>query len=165
MEYTITEKDILFNMYSEYMKELWAFSDYNEEERLHEWFDNLYNDPDIDFLKVKDGIDGDMLIGFLVVKNLDEKHKKELGIEKYICEAYIKPEYRNKGYMAEIVKDKYVKENIPVAMHIYKKNEKAKIFWSEMFMRNQYTYEHIWARDKDTSHGKNCEFIRFVKVS
>ncbi len=158
------EKEQLFHLYTEYMLELWAFTGDRSEEMLKGWFNELYETEDIEFFQIKlDEIPEP--VGFLVIKNLDEKHRQATGSDKYICEAYIRPEYRNHGIMTKIINDRYIKNGISISMHILKENRRAKIFWTDIFMKSSYTYEHVEKKDKETSNGKDCEFVRFVKVS
>lgn len=158
------EKEELFGLYSDYMNEIWSFTRGEGEEKLREWFECIYEKKDTFFYKIYEDENSNDMIGFLVVQDLDEKHRKETGAEKYICEAYIKPELRHHGIMKKLIQDRYIKENISVAMHISKYNISAKKFWSDVFMRNRYSYEHIREKDQTNQKG-NCEFIRFTKVS
>lgn len=138
-----TEKDELYTLFVEYMQELWQLSEDTKEDFLKEWFEKVYNAEDIEIYKIHLDEDQNEVAGFLVVKMLDEKHKKETGADRYICEVYVKPKYRKRGFLSSGIRDRFIKSGVPVTMHILKQREKAKIFWTNSLMKNFYTYETL----------------------
>lgn len=100
------------------------FKDYTTDTKHSLWLD-IYpteNEPQVP-------------IGFLVIGFPPNCHP---NANYYIQEAYIRPEYRQRGYMRATVTSFLVSHPGTYCLFVIRGNEKAYLFWKHIFQENQY---------------------------
>lgn len=129
------DKKELFQLYTDYMEELWDFSGVEKQEYLDGWFKTIYNDPELDFFKIYvSKIDeSEKLAGFLVIKNMPAQDNPA-QIDKFICESYVCPEYRDLVLFPEFIKDKSINKSVPVMII---EGQQTIIYWPDLFEDNE----------------------------
>lgn len=118
--------DEYMNAAFDYDRELGTYVDGEE----HNIFDVYRYYGSFDKESIHNFIEGDKYIGFIIIVKASE-------IEYHIAETYVKPEYRNKGYLTRFLDDFISKNKGIYTYYVLKNNKPALKFWRNYFTRRK----------------------------
>lgn len=122
------KKDFLFlgSLLESYIVELNSISDTVKIRPQKVLEKEYFNIPDTDYFLIKEGYS---FVGFAII---GQKSNCPKGTDKFICEFYIVPQFRQKKY-GSILIEKILEKSNSVCFCILKNNEIAKKFWFKIF--------------------------------
>ena len=143
----------LLGLYKDYCKELDQYDDETYPAGQDEKVFRQYQRDEYTTIK-HISVDG-QTAGFLIVINPHGSQR-----ELIIAEAYMKPEYRNKGWMAWAVSDTMTDSYTMIRMMIFNRNQKAIVYWARLLANygfmpaasekfNDCLTEHYFIREVD----------------
>lgn len=145
----------MFDMYRDYMHELWTYTGYNYgDEEIRGWYDNMVSDPTCHIVPVvKFGKE----IGFVIYQDID------WIVPKYIIDAYIIPEERRQGRMTAQLESMIASMlGYEICLYIIRKNTTAYDFWTNFFSQRGYAAEEGRGLP-DFEDDSECDFLIFRK--
>lgn len=148
-----------FRLYRNYVKEL---SEYDRElakytkNEIDEWARRYMYDPYSAWIDI---VVRDDLVGFVIISSTDGDCHPDCDF--YINQAYIRPEYRNHGYMTGIVKNFINNNPGKYGYDVIVGNKKADRFWQDLF-EDMGGIRVPLTRIRDTDIEKNLNVYCYV---
>ena len=96
-------------------------------------YEDLMNDKDIKRFPV---VSNNIEVGFFIVRNGESA--KKLGVDYYIEDVYLFPDYRKRGIMENFAKEFFEKHPGRYGMELIKKNRNATEFWRFVISNSEW---------------------------
>ncbi len=153
----MTDSTDFIPMWTEYTKELHAFSDFvheDDKKEAYELYCQFAKNPDVEMYSVN--ADG-AVCGFLILGRRNNTHP---STDVFIQELYIKQDYRRKGIGKTVVSDLLKNTPANYCLYILKENMPAKSFWKSIFSLPGVRKLSL----SDIAPIDDCEFYGFESV-
>lgn len=125
-------------LYRKYLDELDTFRENPErisDESCRKICDWYISSKKSSWHNIKD-LDTDELVGFVIIgKEVPEKHPDSV---RSVAQAYVLPEYRNKGLMTAVMSDYMTRHKGVYSLLVLKGNTYAAGFWKRFFEKEGY---------------------------
>ena len=150
-------------LFKNYINELYTIEGLEQlsDEKINELIEDTVNNPYLKWIDIFPDINKEnhseysVPIGFLIIGESPECHP---DTDYYIMDTYIRPDYRRKHIMSEVVID-YIKTfGGRYSLFIASKNDTAKQFWQKVFERANYT--SLWLSEEPIRE-PNPHFIQY----